>query len=349
MDGGPMNHIPGGGCDAPHGVDGDHKHPDEGEAPKTPEEGDAQKSLDEKMSEKMSKRMSEKMSKTTTNTFQTGIPAGKTINQLTAGKEPETTVDSPPTAKTKVTGVEISKSTTQTRLVKLVTESSTALTPTAAEENPAEDKSEEVEEEATDEPMETFTKPVMEDIPATDTPTPPAATEASQTLEDIVTTFVVIPEQNRKATKKAPLRVQNNQAAQFQVTFSKMATLLGADDDAFTGRAFPINPDPEMSGGTKVPNMPGTTAGTDNKPKVIEPDANAAQANMTSYEAEKMARPRADPPEVAREGTKGEYNPESDNHCSSSRRRFAEPTDKLPMTTMACHKIHIFAEDEVTF
>jgi HSP90 family molecular chaperone len=26
-----------------------------------------------------------------------------------------------------------------------------------------------------------------------------------------------------------------------------------------------------------------------------------------------------------------------------------EPTEKLPMTTMACHKIHIFAEDEMTF
>ena len=126
-----------------------------------------------------------------------------------------------------MTGVEISKSTTQTRLVKLVTESSTvitaeppdpdvttdaahptkvtsvasleptALTPTAAEEHPAEDKSEEAEEEATDET-------VMKDTPTIDTHTPPAATEASPTLEDSVTTFVVIPEQNRKATKKAP-------------------------------------------------------------------------------------------------------------------------------------------------
>jgi hypothetical protein len=83
-----------------------------------------------------------------------------------------------------------------------------------------------------------------------------------------------------------------------------------------------------MSGGTEVPNIPGT----DNKPKVIEPDANAAQAKMTSYETEKMARPGADPAEVAREGTKGEDNPE-----------------KLRMTTMACNKIHIFTEAEVTF
>ena len=101
MDEDPMDHIPSDKSDAPLDVDGDHTQPDEGEVPKTPEEGDAQKSLDEKMSKKTSKRMSEKMSKTTTNTFQTGIPAGKTMNQLAvpAGKEPKTTVDSPPTAK----------------------------------------------------------------------------------------------------------------------------------------------------------------------------------------------------------------------------------------------------------
>jgi hypothetical protein len=58
---------------------------------------------------------------------------------------------------------------------------------------------------------------------------------------------------------------------------------------------------------------------------------------------------------VAREGTKeedmtkGECDPESDNHCSSSRQRFVEPPDKLPMTAMACDKIHIFAEGEVIF
>jgi hypothetical protein len=219
------DNVPGDYIDAdkrnvPNDVDGDHTHPDEGGVPKTPEEGDAQKSMDRKMSKKLSQ--------STTLTFQAEISAGKNMNQLTAGKEPETTVDSPPTAK--VTGVEISKYTTQTRLVKHVTKSSTvitaeptdpdvptdaahptnvtsgasleptALTPTAAEDPPAEDKSEEAEEEATDEP-------VMENTPTIDTPTPPAATEASPTLEDIVTTFVVIPEQNRKATKKAPLRV----------------------------------------------------------------------------------------------------------------------------------------------
>jgi hypothetical protein len=90
----------------------------------------------------------------------------------------------------------------------------TTLTPTAAEENPAVDKSEEAKEEDADEPIET---------PATGTPTPPVATEASPTfepggnktaLEDIMPTLVIIPEQNRKSTKKAPIKVRNNQAAQ---------------------------------------------------------------------------------------------------------------------------------------
>ena len=222
----------------------------------------------------------------------------------------------------------------------------TTLTPTAAEKNPAEDKSEEAEEEAADGPMDTFTKPVAEDTPANDTPPPHVATEASPILEpgghkpalkDIVTTYVVIPEQNRKTTK-------NNQAAQVQETFSKVAASLTDDDDAFT-RAFPFNTDPirPMSDETKVPNMSETAAGAVNKPKVIEPCANAAQANMTSHEASTMARPETDPPEVAREGTKDEGDPESDNPCSSSRQRFVEPTDKLPMTATAWDKIHVFA------
>ena len=143
--------------------------------------------------------------------------------------------------KTKVKGVEFSKSTTRTRLMKLETESSpvitaeapdptvtteaapptevtseaskepTIITPTAAEKNPAEEISEGDNEEATDEPMETFTKPVVANTPATEGPTPPVATEASPTLEpggdktaleDIEATLVVIPEQNRNRTKK---------------------------------------------------------------------------------------------------------------------------------------------------
>jgi hypothetical protein len=55
-------------------VDGDHTHPDEGDVPKTPEEGEVQKSLD--------KTMSKKMSQKTTLTSQTEISAGMTKNQL---------------------------------------------------------------------------------------------------------------------------------------------------------------------------------------------------------------------------------------------------------------------------
>jgi hypothetical protein len=124
-------------------------------------------------------------------------------------------------------------------------------------------------------PMATFTKSAVEDTPATDTPPPPAATEASPTLEpgghkpalkDIVTTFVVFPEQNRKTTK-------NNQAAQVQVTYSKVGASLTDDDDAFTERAFTFNPDPigPTSDDTKVPNVPETAAGAVNKPKFVEP------------------------------------------------------------------------------
>jgi hypothetical protein len=143
-------------------------------------------------------------------------------------------------------------------------------------------------------PMETFTKPAVEDTPATDNSPPPAATETSPTLEpgghkpalkDIMTTFVVFPEQNRKTTK-------NNHAAQVQVTFSKVGALLTDDDDAFTVRAFTFNPD--------------------------------------------LIGPISD-------DTKSERDPESDNPYSSSRHRFVEPMDKLPMTATAWDKIHIFA------
>jgi hypothetical protein len=268
--------------------------------------------------------------------------------------------------------IEFSKSTTQTRMMKLETEYSpvitaeapdptvtteaapptkvtseaskepSILTPTAAEENPAEEISEEAKEEAADEPMETFTKPVVDDTPTTETPTPPVATEASPALdpggdntalEDIETTLVVISEQNRKTTKKAPIKVRDNQAAQVPETFSKVGALLTDDDDAFTGRASPINPDPigPMSDDTKEPNMPGAATGAVNKPKTVEHCANAAQASMTSHQASKMAGPGTDPPEVAREGTKeedvtkSECNPESDNPCSSSRRESWSP------------------------
>jgi hypothetical protein len=86
--------------DVPNDVNGDHTHPDEGGVPKTPEEGDAQKSLDRKISKKLSQR--------TTLTFQAEISAGMTKNQpaVPAGKEPKTTVNSAPAAKTDKSEVE---------------------------------------------------------------------------------------------------------------------------------------------------------------------------------------------------------------------------------------------------
>ena len=91
-------------------------------------------------------------------------------------------------------------------------------------------------EEAIDEPTEPFTKPVVEETPATDTPPPPIATEASPLVEpgghkpaskDIVTTTKVNQEQKRKIPK-------NNQAAQVQETYSKVGASLADEDDAFS-------------------------------------------------------------------------------------------------------------------
>jgi hypothetical protein len=93
-----------------------------------------------------------------------------------------------------------------------------------------------------------------------------------------------------------------------------------------------------------TPRYPEIAAGAANKPKVVEPCTNAAQAIMPGYEASTMARPEPDPPEVAREDTKCVCDPNSDNPYSSSRQKFVEPTDKLPMTAMAWDKIHIFAD-----
>jgi hypothetical protein len=86
----PGDHIAADKSDVPNDVYGDHTHPDEGGVPKTPEEGDADKSLDRKMSKKLSQR--------TTLTFQAETSAGMTKNQLAepAGKEPKTTVNSAP-------------------------------------------------------------------------------------------------------------------------------------------------------------------------------------------------------------------------------------------------------------
>jgi hypothetical protein len=103
---------------------------------------------------------------------------------------------------------------------KVISEASmeTTLTPTAAKRNPAGDKSEEAKEEPDS--------------------------------KDIVTTHVVTQEQNRKIPNN-----NNNQAAQVQGTHSKIGASLTDDDDAFTERAVPFDPDPigPICDDTKVP------------------------------------------------------------------------------------------------
>jgi hypothetical protein len=88
-----------------------------------------------------------------------------------------------------------------------------------------------------------------------------------------------------------------------QKYFPHAGQFLTVDDDALTGRAFVVNPDPVglMSDGTKATNMPEAIARTVDKTKSVEPCANAAKAGMTSYKASNMAGTRTDPPEVARE------------------------------------------------
>jgi hypothetical protein len=150
-------------------------------------------------------------------------------------------------------------------------------------------------------------------------------------LRDIVPTYVVNLEQNRRITK-------NTQAAQVQGTFPKVGASLTNDDDAFTENAFPFNPDPirPTSDDTKVHNIP----------KVIEPCANAAQTGMPRDEASTMTRPKHDLPEVARNDTKDVCDPESDNLYSSSRQKSLEPTDKLPMADMASDKMIQYVKNE---
>jgi hypothetical protein len=123
-----------------------------------------------------------------------------------------------------------------------------APTPAVAEEKPSEEMSEEANEVAADEPMETEAKdvtpavtepsdaaavtepkPVVEDTPATKAPAPSVAelkkTEAGPTLKpggrkaaskDIEHALAVIQEQNIKESKKAPVKVAENLAAQVQ-------------------------------------------------------------------------------------------------------------------------------------
>jgi hypothetical protein len=109
-------------------------------------------------------------------------------------------------------------------------------------------------------------------------------------------------------------------------TFPQVGQFLADDDEALTGRAFAVNPDPVglMFDGTKDPNIPEAVATIVDKPKHVEPSANAAVAGKTSYKASKIGGIRSDPPEVAgeiikkKDGTKavvrqpkGECDPES--------------------------------------
>jgi hypothetical protein len=113
--------------------------------------------------------------------------------------------------------------------------------------------------------------------------------------------------------------------------FPQVGQFLNDDDEALTGRAFAVNPDPIglRSDGTKNPNIPEAVSRIVDKSKHVEPSANAAVAGQTSYKASKMAGTRADPLEVAREifkkedvttaavrQPKGECDPESDLPCS---------------------------------
>jgi hypothetical protein len=238
MDNPPMVNIQ---SDVPIDVDGDHTQPDEGHVPKTPEEGNVQQTTDEKDAKKPPK------------TFQTEISAGKIKNQLAeqagkesrlrlklgrprtswqepAGKESQTPVKSPPPAKAAPT-----------------TAAAVEDTPTSsvAEETPAEDTdtenltnpdnpetpvngAENCKEVTADEPVETEAQEVTTAVtePSDET----AVTEAKKTeagptlkpggrkaaLKDIEHTLVVIQEQNMKESKKAPVNVADNLAAQVQ-------------------------------------------------------------------------------------------------------------------------------------
>jgi hypothetical protein len=125
-------------------------------------------------------------------------------------------------------------------------------------------------------------------------------------------------------------------------TFLQVGQFLTDDDEALTGRAFAVNPDPIglMSDGTKDPNIPEADATSDDKPKHVKLSANAAVASKTRYRASKVGGTRSDPPEVAGEiikekdvtkaavrQPKGECNPESDLPCSCPRGVFVEPPD----------------------
>ena len=128
--------------------------------------------------------------------------------------------------------------------------------------------------------------------------------------------------------------------------FPQVGEFLTDDDAALTGRAFAVHPDliGLMSDGTKDPNTPEAVATIDDKPKDVNPGANAAVAGNTGS-AGKVGGTRSDPPEVAGEifkaavrQPKGECDRESDLPCSCPRRVFVEPPDQLPMPATASNR-----------
>jgi hypothetical protein len=87
------------------------------------------------------------------------------------------------------------------------------------------------------------------------------------------------------------------------------------DDAALTGRAFAVNPDPIglMSDGTKDPNIPEAVATIVDKPRHVEPSANAAVASKTSFKTIKVEGSRSSWPR--RTATRP---PSPPNGCSSA-------------------------------
>jgi hypothetical protein len=198
----PGNYITADKSDDQNDMDGDHTHPDEGGVPKTPEEGDAQKSLDRKMSKKLFQR--------TTLILQAEISAGMTKNQPAAPADqgPKTTLNSAPAAKTDKS--EVGKKEDEPPEVSKPARDKS--------EMPTDDNPNIKELKAANKPMETLTKPGVVDTSAIEDPAPLVATEASPALEpggyesalkDIVPTLAGFPKQNRKTTK-------NNKTAQVQ-------------------------------------------------------------------------------------------------------------------------------------
>jgi hypothetical protein len=57
----------------------------------------------------------------------------------------------------------------------------------------------------------------------------------------------------------------------------------------------------ELLQSTQDPNTPEAVATIDDKPKHVNPSANAAVASKTSYKASKVGGTRSNPPEVAGE------------------------------------------------